>query len=465
MPELNVLVVDDEPAIRQVLSAAISKAGYAVDTAASATEALAKLDKGPVDVVLSDVFMPVTDGIELLKQARARGHASTFIMVTAFASVDSAIDAIKAGAWDYITKPVRNEEILHRLEQIDALRGLREENRALRSLVMGSGAKAFSFSAPAMQATERLIGRVAPTDSTVLITGESGTGKGVSARRIHELSTRRDGPFVAVNCGAIPENLIESELFGHTKGAFTSADRARKGMFLQADHGTIFLDEIGELPLGMQTKLLHVLEAKEVRPLGSEQSRKLDVRIVAATNRDLPAMVAAGRFREDLFFRLSVFQIPMPPLRDRRADIPALLRHVIDQRVMPSGGQQQLSLDPEAEDLLVNFAWPGNVRQLENVLHRAAILADGGCIRVADLPPEVTRGSAVPVAVAASGQSAGLDAGGAEGGLRDRVRRFELSLIRRAIDEAGGDRRLAAQRLGIGLSSLYRKLEESGAEH
>ena len=463
MPELNVLVVDDEPAIRQVLSAAISKAGYAVDTAASATEALAKLDKGPVDVVLSDVFMPVTDGIELLKQARARGHASTFIMVTAFASVDSAIDAIKAGAWDYITKPVRNEEILHRLEQIDALRGLREENRALRSLVMGSGAKAFSFSAPAMQATERLIGRVAPTDSTVLITGESGTGKGVSARRIHELSTRRDGPFVAVNCGAIPENLIESELFGHTKGAFTSADRARKGMFLQADHGTIFLDEIGELPLGMQTKLLHVLEAKEVRPLGSEQSRKLDVRIVAATNRDLPAMVAAGRFREDLFFRLSVFQIPMPPLRDRRADIPALLRHVIDQRVMPSGGQQQLSLDPEAEDLLVNFAWPGNVRQLENVLHRAAILADGGCIRVGDLPPEVTHAAngSAPAAAAAHGDAAQ----GGEGPLRDRVRRFELSLIRRAIDEAGGDRRLAAQRLGIGLSSLYRKLEESGADH
>ncbi|HPG81513.1 MAG TPA: sigma-54 dependent transcriptional regulator [Piscinibacter sp.] len=464
MPELNVLVVDDEPAIRQVLSAAISKAGYAVDTAASAAEALAKLDKGPVDVVLSDVFMPVTDGIELLKQARARGHSSTFIMVTAFASVDSAIDAIKAGAWDYITKPVRNEEILHRLEQIDALRGLREENRALRSLVMGSGSKAFSFTAPAMQATERLIGRVAPTDSTVLITGESGTGKGVSARRLHELSTRRDGPFVAVNCGAIPENLIESELFGHTKGAFTSADRARKGMFLQADHGTIFLDEIGELPLGMQTKLLHVLEAKEVRPLGSEQSRKLDVRIVAATNRDLPAMVAAGRFREDLFFRLSVFQIPMPPLRDRRADIPALLRHLIDQRVMPSGAQHQLSLDPEAEDLLVNFPWPGNVRQLENVLHRAAILADGGCIRVGDLPPEVTQAAGVASPPPpAPGEAAG--AAGGEGSLRDRVRRFELSLIRRAIDDAGGDRRLAAQRLGIGLSSLYRKLEESGPEH
>ncbi len=456
MPELNVLVVDDEPAVRQVLAAALSKAGYAVDSAASAAEALARLDKAPVDVVLSDVFMPVTDGIELLRQARARGHAATFIMVTAFASVDSAIEAIKAGAWDYITKPVRNEEILHRLEQIDALRSLREDNRALRSLVLGSAKGAFAFTSAAMQATERLIGRVAPTDSTVLITGESGTGKGVSARRLHELSARRDGPFVSVNCGAIPETLIESELFGHTKGAFTSADRARKGLFLQADRGTIFLDEIGELPLSMQTKLLHVLEAKEVRALGSEQSRKVDVRIVAATNRDLPAMVAQGRFREDLFFRLSVFQIPMPPLRERRADIPALMRYLMTQRGASSPSAPALSIDPEAEDLLVNYDWPGNVRQLENVLHRASILADGGCIRTVDLPPEVSR--AAPESVMAPSTDA------AETSLRDRVRRFELSLIRRAIEETGGDRRLAAQRLGIGLSSLYRKLEEYSAD-
>ena len=452
MPELNVLVVDDEPAIRQVLSAAISKAGYPVDTAASAAEALSRLEATAYDVVLSDVFMPVTDGIELLRLARARGHAATFIMVTAFASVDSAIDAIKAGAWDYITKPVRHEEIVHRLEQIDALRGLREDNRALRSMVLGGGDRVFRFGAPSMQAVERLVTRVAPTDSTVLISGESGTGKGVTARRLHELSLRRDGPFVAVNCAAIPENLIESELFGHTKGAFTSADRARKGLFLQADRGTIFLDEIGELPLALQTKLLHVLEAKEVRPLGSEQSRRVDVRIVAATNRELPAMVAQGRFREDLFFRLSVFQIAMPPLRERRSDIAGLLRHLLAQRGLPSGSAQALEIDPEAEDLLVNFAWPGNVRQLENVLHRAAILADGGCIRVADLPPEVAR-MAAPVPT--EGEAA------AEGSLRERVRRFELTLVRRAIEDAGGDRRLAAQRLGIGLSSLYRKLEEA----
>ena len=456
MLELQVLVVDDEPAIRQVLSASIAKAGHAVDTAASAAEALARMETVPYDVVLSDVFMPITDGIELLKQARSRGHAATFIMVTAFASVDSAIDAIRAGAWDYITKPVRHEEILHRLEQIGALRGLREDNRALRSLVLGTGDKLFAFKAPSMQAVERLVTRVAPTDSTVLVTGESGTGKGVVARRVHEISSRRDGPFVSVNCAAIPENLLESEFFGHTKGAFTSADRARKGLFLQADRGTIFLDEIGELPLALQTKLLHVLEAKEVRPLGSEQGRKVDVRIIAATNRELPAMVAQGRFREDLFFRLSVFQILMPPLRERRADIPGLVQHLLAQRGLPSGATEALSIEPEAEELLLSFAWPGNVRQLENVLHRAAILADGACIRVADLPPEVSR---VPLGAAMPAPS---DSG--EGNLRERVRRFELGLIRRAIDAAGGDRRVAAQRLGIGLSSLYRKLEESSGE-
>jgi two-component system response regulator AtoC len=458
LPELNVLVVDDEPAIRQVLAAAITKAGYMVDCAASAGEALAKLDAAPFDVVLSDIFMPVTDGIELLKQARAKGHGAIFIMVTAFASVDSAIDAIKAGAWDYITKPVRNEEIVRRLVQIDAMRGLREENRSLRRMVLGGEPSDFEFASPAMKAVERLITRVAPTDSTVLITGESGTGKGVAARRLHEISPRRDGPFVPVNCAAIPENLIESELFGHTKGAFTSADRARKGLFVQADHGTIFLDEIGELPLSMQTKLLHVLEAKEVRAVGGEASRKVDVRIVAATNRDLPAMVRDGRFREDLFFRLSVFQIGMPPLRERREDLPGLIAHLLARRVQSPSAPGRLELDPEAEELLIAYSWPGNVRQLENVLHRAAILADGGCIRVGDLPPEVSR---VNGTVSTHAPAAVIDAG--DGHLRERVRRFELQLIRRAIDEAGGDRRTAAQRLGIGLSSLYRKLEEANA--
>ncbi len=452
MPSLSVLVVDDEPAIRQVMSAALAKAGYAVEVAASGHEALAKLTKGDYDVCLSDIFMPAMDGIELLKQARSQGIETTFIMITAFASVDSAIEAIRSGAYDYITKPVHNTEILHRLSQIEALRGLRDENRALRSLVLGTSTDRFEFKSPAMQEVERLIGKVATTNSTVLITGESGTGKGFAARQIHDLSIRREGPFIPVNCSAIPENLLESELFGHTKGAYTGADRARKGLFLQADKGTIFLDEIGDLPLSMQTKLLHVIEEKSVRPLGSEQMRRVDTRIVAATNRDLGQMVAEGRFREDLYFRLSVFQIHMPPLRERRPDIPGLARFLLKKQCAAAGVASELEIDADAEEILVGYDWPGNVRQLENVLQRAAILADGGRITAADLPAEITR------SMTSKDDPAPAMAG--RGTLREQVRRFEVALIKRAIEEAGGDRRLAAQRLGIGLSSLYRKLEE-----
>ncbi len=455
MALLNVLVVDDEPAIRQVLSAAITKAGHTAESAASATEALAKLSRGSFDVVVSDIFMPVTDGIELLKQARAQGVEATFIMVTAFSSVDSAIEAIRAGAHDYISKPVRNEEILLRLDQIAALRGLRDENRALRNLVMGGAARRFTFAAASMREVDRLVSRVAPTTSTVLIVGESGTGKGVIAGQIHELSPRAKGSFIPVNCSAIPEALLESEFFGHTKGAFTSADRARKGLFLQASGGTLFLDEIGELPLSMQTKLLHVIEAKQVRPVGADQSQKVDVRIIAATNRDLPKMVADGRFREDLFFRLSVFQIRMPPLRERRSDIPGLIRFVLAQQ---GKSGTPLQLEADAEDILVHYDWPGNVRQFENVMHRAAILADDGRIEIGDLPDEVTR------AAPNRGRAEVMVAGTGTGSLRERVRAYEFKLIQQAIEDAGGDRRLAAQRLGIGLSSLYRKIDEAQSE-
>jgi two-component system response regulator AtoC len=298
---------------------------------------------------------------------------------------------------------------------------------------------------------ERLVTRVAPTVSTILITGESGTGKGLTARRIHDLSGRASGPFIPVNCSAIPENLLESELFGHTKGAFTSADKARKGLFLQSDRGTIFLDEIGDLPLSMQTKLLHVIEEKAVRPLGSEEVRRVDTRIITATNRDLTQMVADGRFREDLYFRLSVFQIALPALRERRADIVGLVRFVL-RRLGEGSGASTLGIDQDAEEILAAYDWPGNVRQLENVLQRAAILADGGRITAADLPPEI--------APKPTGNERSSELPMRGGSLREQVRRFELALIQRAIEEAGGDRRAAAMRLGIGLSSLYRKLEE-----
>jgi len=453
---LQVLVIDDEPAIRQLLSGVLSRAGYATETVASAEEASTKLSRGDIDVALCDIQLPGMNGIELLRRTRAAGNDATFLMVTAFASMDTAIEALKAGAADYIVKPVRNEEILHRLSQIEAMRGLRNENRALRNFVaLGTRDDSFRFTSPAMLETERMVSKVAPTDSTVLITGESGTGKSLIARQIHEASPRRDAPFIPVNCSAIPENLLESEFFGHTKGAFTSADRARKGLFLQADRGSIFLDEIGELPLAMQTKLLHVIEDKQVRPVGGEAVRRVDVRIVAATNRNLSEMVAGGRFREDLYYRLGVFHIAVPPLRLRRDDLKSLIRFLLDRLQKASGGGRKVEVDPVAEEMLLGHSWPGNVRELDNVLNRAYILADGGMITPADLPPDVARESAARPAVGTAVAE--------EGSLRAQMRRLETEIIHRTLQECGGDRRAAAQKLGIGLSSLYRKLEQSDA--
>ncbi len=448
---LQILVIDDEPAIRQILAATLTRAGHAVETAGSGREGLMRLAKGDVEVALCDINMPDLTGIEVVREARTAGVDTTFIMMTAFSSVDTAVEAMKAGATDYMIKPLRSEELLQRLTQIADLRGLRGENEALRKLVVGRSDDRCPSVSASMKQLDRLITKVAPTDSTVLITGESGTGKGVIARSIHQQSQRASAPFIPVNCGAIPENLMESELFGHTRGAFTGADRARKGLFLEADRGTIFLDEIGELPLELQVKLLHVLEAREVRPLGSEQVRKINVRIIAATNRDLKQMVSEGRFREDLFFRISGFHVTVPPLRERRDDIPALIRYLLARGGDRFGVQGKLSLDSEAEELLVGYDWPGNVRELENVLQRATILAEDGRITVADLPPNITPSSPAGAAAPAS-TGRGL--------LREQVRDFEHSLIVRAIEDCAGDRRQAAQRLGIGLSSLYRKLEE-----
>lgn len=446
---MHVLVIDDEVAIRQILASAVGKAGHSVDTAGTVREASAKLVRGDVDIALCDIKMPDGNGVELVRSFKGSGIDTHFVMVTAFASVETAVEALRAGATDYIVKPVRSEELLHRMEQIGSIRGLKAENQALRQLVAGDRG-VFHFGAASMIEAERMVSKVAVTDSTVLVTGESGTGKGVTARSIHEMSPRSEFPFIPVNCGAIPENLLESEFFGHAKGAFTGADRARKGLFSQADRGTLFLDEIGELPLHMQTKLLHVIEDKEVRPLGGEMARKVDVRIVAATNRNLSEMVKDGRFREDLYFRLSMFHIHIPPLRDRRDDISRLIRFVLGG--LAGNGKKPMELDPMAEEILIDYAWPGNVRELENVINRAHILADGGRISLADLPPDIAR------------QSAAKERGGSDitgsGGLREQLRRVEAEIILRTLKEFSGDRRLAAQKLEIGLSSLYRKLEE-----
>lgn len=450
MSSLHVLVIDDEPALRQILASAVSKAGYSVDQADGVVQATSKLARGDVDVALCDIKMPDGNGIELLRNSRVAGIETTFIMVTGFASVETAVEALKAGASDYITKPVRFEEVAHRLSQIEALRGLREENKALRKVVHDCGPKLFRFISPGMLEVERLAGKVAPSDCTVLITGESGTGKGVVARMINDLSRRHAGPFLQVNCSAVPEHLLESEFFGHTKGAFTGADHVRKGLFLQATGGTLFLDEIGELPLHMQTKLLHMVEDKEIRPLGSEQVRRVDTRIIAATNADLERLVKEGKFREDLYFRLSMFQIKLPPLRERQEDLPGLIRFVL-RNVQPDGSLP-IEIDPLAESILLAHSWPGNVRELENVITRACILAEDGRISVADLPASIIHNCTPSVTIGSTG--------GADQSLRSQLRRLEIEILQRAIDAAGGDRKLAAQSLGIGLSSLYRKIEE-----
>jgi DNA-binding NtrC family response regulator len=451
MSSMHVLVLDDELALREILGSIVAKAGYSVDLAATVKEAAAKLARGDVDVALCDIKLPDGNGIELVREAVATGIDTAFIMVTAYGSMETAVEALRAGAADYMVKPVRNEEVLHRLARIAAVRGLREENQALRKAVKAGSEQLYRWESAPMIELERMVSRIAPTDSTVLITGESGTGKGIFARAIHEHSRRRERLFVSVNCSAIPEQLLESEFFGHTKGSFTGADRARKGLILQADQGTLFLDEIGELPLHMQAKLLHVIEDKIVRPVGSEQARHVDARIVAATNRDLQALVAQGKFRADLYFRLSVFQIHVPPLRERQSDIAGVIRHLLSKARDANDRPRTMEMDAGVDEILRAYAWPGNVRQLNNVISRALVLAEGDCITSGDLPAEITRGSA-----------AGTQTGtriAQTGCLRDQVRRFEADVVRGAIEEARGDRRVAAQRLGVALSSLYRKIE------
>jgi len=448
---VHVLIIDDELALRQIIAATVRRAGYSVDMAAGVKDAAAKLVRGDIDVAICDIRMQDGDGVDLVRSMKSAGVPTLFIMATAFASVQTAVEALRAGAMDYMVKPIDSEELLYRLRQAQTLLGLKAENVALRKFVSGERENIrFKFSSAAMAAVERLATRVAAIDNTVLVTGESGTGKGVLARFIHDQSSRAEAPFIPVNCSAIPENLLESELFGHTKGAFSGAAQARKGLFAQADTGTLFLDEIGELPLHMQTKMLHVIEDKEIRPVGGEQLRKVDTRIIVATNRDLPAMVAAGTFREDLFFRISQFHIDLPPLRDRGEDILRLIRFFLQTAKFK--GETDIELDPAAEELLLEYRWPGNVRELENVIGRAFIMADGGRITIGDLPPGLS--------VQGNKSTREQKVATAGGSLRDQVRRAEADIIFRVLMECSGDRKAAAQQLEIGLSSLYRKLEE-----
>jgi two-component system response regulator AtoC len=450
MPE-RVLIVDDDAPLRESLELVLAAEGYEVVTAADADSALRRIDDSPIDVVLCDLRMPGMDGLELLPHLVRRLPAATVILMSAYGTEDLAIEAMGRGAYDYLAKPFQPSEVLLTLRKARERERLRRANQLLQREVdrVVGNRPIVAASQPMIDVLE-LIERAAEFKTTVLLTGESGTGKEVLARAIHAQSGRRDDAFVAVNCGAIPENLLESELFGHAKGAFTGASRARRGLFLEADAGTLFLDEIGELPPSLQVKLLRVLQEEEVRPVGESKPRRIDVRVLAATARDLEADVATGRFREDLFYRLNVFRVEVPALRERCQDIPLLVDHCL-ARFREALGRAVRSIDDEALEKLVAYAWPGNVRELENVIERAVILAEGERITAGELPANVVDardGSAPP--------------GPGDLSLKRGRRAVEADLIRRALSATDGNRTKAARLLEISHRALLYKLKDYG---
>jgi DNA-binding NtrC family response regulator len=446
----TILVVDDDAVARQLLADALRKDGYDVEIAAGGAEAIALGREKRFDVVLTDIKMGEIDGLAVLRDIRQRSPETAIVLLTAFGSMDGAVEAIKQGAYDYLAKPFKKEEIrLVVRRSIDHSRLVRENARIREELRERHGSPLIG-SSPAMLEVYKLVARVASGRSTVLLEGESGTGKELAARAIHANSPRRDRPFVPVNCAALTETLLESELFGHEKGAFTGAVAAKRGLFEAADQGTLFLDEIGDIGTALQVKLLRVIQEQEVRHVGGTASVKVDVRIVAATNRDLAQMVRDGRFREDLFYRLNVVRIVMPPLRERREDIPMLAHHFL-QKVSSANGQPIRGFVPDTMALLERYRWPGNVRELENVIERTASLAPGPLIMPDDLPETVRKAEA-----------AQSPAGGDESLLSmDEVQKRHLI---RVLRETGGNKVRAAKILGIDRRTLYRMAERFGMD-
>jgi DNA-binding NtrC family response regulator len=444
----QLLVVDDDAAMRQLLASLFRDKGYPVEEAASADEALDRARDNEFDAVLSDIKMPGKTGIEMVGELRRIRPDTPVVLMTAFGSIDSAVEAMRAGAFDYITKPFEPEAVLLTVERALERRALEEENRRLRRAVdhTASFGELIGQSA-AMHEVFALIRKVAAGRSSVLITGESGTGKEIVARTLHFHGARADRPFIPINCTAIPEGLLESELFGHVRGAFTGAHTSKRGLFEKANGGTLFLDEIGDMGLGLQSKLLRVLQDREIRPVGSTQSQKVDVRIIAATNKDLDREIRAGRFREDLYYRLNVIPIHIPPLRERPDDIPPLVEAFVRKH---SEGRRRV-VSPAALERLMAHPWRGNARELENVIERALALAEGDEIGVGDLPP-------VGAEVAEATESAeGLMRGAAE--QRLSLRELEERYIDRILDLTGGNKVQASKILGIDRKTLYRRAE------
>jgi two-component system response regulator PilR (NtrC family) len=443
-----VLIAEDEEGVRDSLAQVLREEGYDTVAVADGTAAIQALAQREYDIVLSDLRMPGADGLEVLRRTHEIAPQTLVLIMTAHATVDSAVEALRAGAQDYLLKPVLFDDLLHKLASLMDYRQIAWERQFLRSQVD----RQWDFDhlvgqSSAMREVMILIKRVAPAPSTVLITGESGVGKEVVARAIHHFSERNEAIFLPVNCGAIPETLLESQLFGHVRGAFTGAVSNQEGLFQRARHGTIFLDEISDLPLGLQVKLLRLIENKEVLAVGATTPVRVDVRIIAASNRDLRRHVEAGHFRDDLYYRLNVFGIEIPPLRERREDIPALVDHFI--RLHNRELRRSFKgADAATLKVFLSLPWKGNVRELDNVIEHAMILGEGDWITLADLPRGLRDDGALAVP--------------AGDNLREALRAYERAHIHAVLNRVDNDKRQAAEHLGVSLSSLYRKLEELG---
>ena len=447
----RLLVIDDEANMRHMLSTVLKKANYLVDTASDGSEGLQMIEGGQYDFVLCDIKMPKMTGMEFLKASREGIGTSTVIMMSAYGSIDTAIEAMKLGAYDYISKPFKTDEVYLTLKKAEERESLKKENRILKERIEKiEGDYKFHnmvTRSKAMQSLFQMANKAAQYKTTVLILGDSGTGKELFARGIHYSSDRAEKPLVPVNCGGIPENLLESELFGHKKGAFTGADHNKKGLFQEAERGTIFLDEIGELPLALQVKLLRVLQENEIRPIGDSKSMKIDVRVVAATARDLEKEVEKGTFRQDLYYRLNVMTFKLPPLRKRTEDIPQLCKRFIDQ-FNETLGKNISDLAPEAMSRLLEYSWPGNVRELENSIERAMVIADDSLLLPEHFPAGVMANNGSEPSSIFNGFS-----------LKDAQKVLEKKLITRALEETEGNRTQASKLLEISHPSLLTKIK------
>jgi two-component system response regulator HydG len=445
----RVLIVDDDEAMCETLEADLGPRGFDVRTATSAADALEALAGAELDVVVTDLNMRGMNGLELCERVVGTRSDIPVLVITAFGSLDTAIAAMRAGAYDFLTKPVETDVLALALERAIQHRRLREEVKRLREVVDEAGRFGELLGAsPAMRRVHGLLERIAGSDASVLVTGETGTGKELAARALHERSRRRTGPFVAINCAAMPEPLLESELFGHARGAFTDARTARTGLLVQANGGTLLLDEIGDMPLALQPKLLRALQERTARPVGGDTEIPFDARIVATTNRDLDAAAEEGRFREDLYFRINVIHVEMPPLRARGSDVLLLAQHLL-RRCATAAGKQITGFSHEAAKRLLAYSWPGNVRELANCVEHAVALALYDQIGLEDLPEKIVSYHHSHVVVAADDPSELAP-------LEEVERRYIL----RVLETVGGNKTIAARVLGVGRKTLYRKLEQ-----